>query len=258
MPAFLAIPHLITAGMTAGQAWATAAIATAMQAAVLAGPIAYSADRQRKARHKLQDAMNAGRTTMVRTAAEPQELVYGQALKSGVFYPITEAGTNREYIYFALVVAGHEVEELGDVYFNDEVVPLDGSGNAIGTYAGYARVRKFLGVGAGERDTDWESEIPSYWTSNHLGKSIARLHIRLKWSAEKFPTGIPNVKVMVKGKKVYDPRTETTAWSANAALCTADYIMDAKFGRGVPLSRIIIQDLIEAANICDEDVVLAT
>jgi len=257
MPAFLAVNALIAAGMTTGQAILTAVTATVMQAVVIGGPIIYSADRQRKARHKLQDAMNAGRTTMVRTAAEPQELVYGQVLKSGVFYPIAESGTNREYIYFALIVAGHEVEELGTVYFNDESVPLDGSGNATGTYAGYARVKKFLGLAAGERDMDWESEIPSYWTSNHLGKGIARLHIRLKWSAEKFPTGIPNVKVMVKGKKVYNPVTETTAWSDNAALCAADYLMDAKFGRAVAQARIVAADWQEAVNICAESVELA-
>ncbi len=40
----------------------------------------------------------------------------------------------------------------------------------------------------------------------------------LEYDADAFPNGVPEVTAVVKGKKVYDPRTSTTAWSDNPAL----------------------------------------
>ena len=60
----------------------------------------------------------------------------------------------------------------------------------------------------------------------------------------------------MKGKKVYDPRTSSTAWSANAALCLRDYLTSA-YGLGAETSEINDTVFTTAANICDEDVALS-
>lgn len=44
------------------------------------------------------------------------------------------------------------------------------------------------------------------------------LRVSLKFNAEKFPAGIPNIKVEKQGRAVYDPRTGLTGYSNNAAL----------------------------------------
>lgn len=237
-------------------------IAYGFQTLVVASSVAYSSVQQRKMRKAL-DAMRGsastidqGRNIMVRDPIASRRIIYGQCLVSGPLAFMHASGTNNEYLHLIVVLASHEVEEIGDIYFNDELVPLSGNTPSSGVYQNHARVKKFLGTTAGERDTDLESESGGIWTSAHLGKGIARLHVRLKYSADVFPNGIPVIKALVKGKKVYDPRTATTAWSANAALCVGDFLMDTRFGKGIALARIRDTEWEEAANICDEDVTL--
>jgi hypothetical protein len=80
----------------------------------------------------------------------------------------------------------------------------------------------------------------------------------LEYDANVYATGLPNITAIVRGKKVYDPRSETTVWSANPALCVADYLTDSTYGIGCDYDTEVNESaLIAAANICDEDVSLA-
>lgn len=38
-------------------------------------------------------------------------------------------GTNNEYLHQIICLAGHEVNSIGDIYVNDQVVTLDADGN---------------------------------------------------------------------------------------------------------------------------------
>lgn len=115
----------------------------------------------------------------------------------------------------------------------------------------HARIKKFLGTAAGARDTDLETASGGAWTSAHLGKNVARLHVTLRYDQDIYPNGIPNVSAVVRGKKVYDPRTGLTSWSRNAALCVRDYLTSSA---GFAASAAEIDDtaLSAATNICDE------
>lgn len=116
------------------------------------------------------------------------------------------------------------------------------------------RVKKYLGIAAGERDTDLESVSGGEWTSAHLGKGIARLHVTLKYDNDVFGTiGIPNITAIVRGKKVYDWVSGVTAWSNNAALCTIDYLRSAA-GFGIPVDRFSAANVQAAQTACDERV----
>ena len=56
---------------------------------------------------------------------------------------------------------------------------------------------------------------------------------------------------------VYDIRTATSAYTTNAALCQADYLNDPLFGVDADYTTEILDaPLIEAANICEEQVAL--
>lgn len=169
------------------------------------------------------------RGQMVRSPISARQIIYGQSKVSGTVVYLSVTGTKNEYLHMVIAVAGHEVQEIGDVYFNEDLV-LTGSadGSATGKYAGYADIYKKLGA-SGQTAfstlvTDTASLTDGKWTSAHKLTGIACVYVRLKWSTEVFVGGIPNVSFIVKGKKVYDPRTATTAYSANPALCLRDYL----------------------------------
>jgi len=86
-----------------------------------------------------------------------------------------------------------------------------------------------------------------------VGNGIAYLFVRFSYSSEVFQNGIPTVTAKIRGKKVYDPRTETTGYSNNAALCVRDFIR-SEYGLNDPE----IDDVVfsAAANTCDENVPL--
>ncbi|MFN7195151.1 MAG: phage tail protein, partial [bacterium] len=184
-------------------------------------------------------------------------MIYGQVRTGGAITFLHTTDGNSK-LHLVITLAGHEVEEIGDIYFDDEVVPLDGSGNATGKYAGFVRVQKKLGTDTQTAFADLITEASDKWTADHRQRGRACVYVRLTHNSDLFASGIPNIAAIVKGKKVYDPRTSTTAWSANAALCLADYLTDPIRGLGVDYAtRIDETDLIAAANVCDENVTLA-
>lgn len=235
--------------------------------------IYYGISRVLTPKSSLASIREIGTEVNVRDPAAPKQIIYGRRRVSGVMYPAGTSGTKNEYLHVLLLVAGHEVEELGDLYFNDELVGLDGSGNGTGKWAGYVRVKKHLGAYNQAADSSLISEVTG-WTANHKLQGIAYLYIRLKFNADLFG-GIPEFYVIAKGRKVWDPRDGTQSssdpstwkYSANAALCLLDWV------RGVPTrnsagtivrnyglraqdAEIDTTAAIEAANICDESVVL--
>jgi hypothetical protein len=197
------------------------------------------------------------RSQMIRSPIAARQIVYGQTKTSGVIVYISTTGTKNEYLHLVVALAGHEVEEIGDVYFNDELA-LTGAGSAAqGRFTGYAEIYKKLGSDTQTVETNLQTATASLtngkWTSNHRLRGIAYIYVRLVWNQEVWTGGIPNISAVVKGKKVYDPRTTTTAYSANPALCLRDYLTSSL---GMAMSSAEIDDtaVSAAANICDEDV----
>ena len=68
--------------------------------------------------------------------------------------------------------------------------------------------------------------------------------------------GNPSVDCIVKGRKIYDPRTKKTAYSNNPALCVLDFLTNKRYGLGrwVSYDDIDIDSFIESANYCDQEV----
>ncbi len=198
-----------------------------------------------------------GRTHIIRASADPRRVIYGKVAASGTLVYGTSSGTKNEYLHLVIAIAGHRVEEIGDVYLNDEKLgTLDGAGNVTsGRFAGFVRVKKYLGDPDQAADPDLIAEAPNNeWTSAHRLRGIAYLYLRLKWDQSVFPTGIPNPKCVVKGKNdILDPRTGLTGYTTNAALCALDYIR-WQYGFDCSASEYDSTTWIAAANVCDEDV----
>lgn len=164
-----------------------------------------------------------------RSSVAPRIVIYGTAVVSGPIIYATSSGSDGEYMHVIVPLSGHECAGIDDVWINEDRVAngdLDGSGNVTaGNLAGYVRIKKHLGAAGQTADSDLVAEAPGgEWTSDHIGKGVAYVYVRLKASSDKFPSGLQNVKALVRGKKVFDPRTATTAFSNNAALCVLDYL----------------------------------
>jgi len=198
------------------------------------------------------------RGQMIRSPIASRQIIYGRSKVAGAIVYLSTTGAKNEYLHMVLAIAGHEVEELGDVYFNEDLALSGaGDGSATGKYAGYADIYKKRGE-SGQTAfstlvTDTASLTDGKWTSDHKLTGIACIYVRLKWNTEVFVGGIPNVTVIVEGKKVYDPRTTTTVYSTNSALCLRDYLTSS-LGMAMASTEIDDTACTVAANVCDEQV----
>ena len=117
------------------------------------------------------------------------------------------------------------------------------------------RIEKSLGDEAGQPFADLVAESEGKWTDAHRQTGHTKVYIRFDTSM--LQGNAPNVSAVLKGLKLYDPRTGLTTWSANAALAVATYLMNPDFGPGAALSEIGSAELTAAANACEERVALA-
>ena len=192
-------------------------------------------------------------------SALDHQIIYGRMRVGGVRVYDASTGGNNDFLHRIMAYAGHEIESYDQIYLNDEVVTIDGSGNVTSParYNGFVRIKRYFGTTAQTADADLVSETSGLpenegrWTSSHRLQGIAYLYVRFKYGQDAFPNGVPVVSATIKGKKVYDPRTTTTVWSDNPALCLRDYLSSA-YGLSQPDSRIDDTAVTTAANICDE------
>ena len=85
-----------------------------------------------------------------------------------------------------------------------------------------------------------------------LFEKIAFGHFILK-KDDVFQQQMPNISVVVEGKKVLDTRgTDTTAYSQNPVWILRDYLTNAEYGAGIPSSEIDQNSFESVANLCDE------
>ena len=222
------------------------------------------------------------RQQTVRGTIEPQKLVYGEALVSGPIFFVGVAGTDNNTLYHAVALTGHEVDDITDIHFDNEVITD-------------AQINQLAQVTAGEfgptseapsehicrieRKTGSDTQVSSSlltptfndWTSSHRARGIS--YVVTEWkltdsSQEVWDRLKPNnIKALVKGKKdIYDPRLDVAAgntagdnpstaayqqWTDNPALCVANYLTDTRFGLSIPASKIDWAAVVTAADACD-------
>ena len=79
-----------------------------------------------------QITSNTGRLVSGPSSVAPQQYVYGQIRKGGTVVFMDSSGAENEYLHTVIALAGHECEEIGDIYINDKVVSLDANGYVTG------------------------------------------------------------------------------------------------------------------------------
>lgn len=201
----------------------------------------------------LSTAAAAGGYTVTQTSSvADHQIVYGKTKVAGVRVFDSTTGGSNETLHRVLAFTGHEIQSFEEIYLNDEIVTLDGSGNVTSPsrYNGYVTIKKHLGSPDQLADSTLVSAVPE-WTTSHRLRGISYLYVQLQFNQDVFPNGVPEVTAVIKGKKVYDPRTATTAWSDNPALCIRDYITNSTYGLGESTDNIDDTLFITAANVCD-------
>jgi len=75
-------------------------------------------------------------------------------------------------------------------------------------------------------------------------------------ATEKLSAQLPNVKVLIRGKKVLNLKTSVVEWSKNPVYCVNDFLTNERYGAGrfITSSNINTDRMIEEADYCDEQV----
>jgi len=220
---------------------------------VVAGGLSYKAakDAQKEAK-KAADEMS-GVLINKDSNIEPIPVIYGERRIGGTrVYVHTEGGEKNQWLYMAIVLCEGPVEDIYDIEIDDYAID-EGRYGTIQDIDSSDPNRRIFRTQQVSGQPDWvyieayrgdddqaASDIlsnASNWGSSHKLSGVAYLAVRLQWDQDVF-SSIPNITAVVKGKKVYDPRTDTTAWSDNPALCIRDYLINERYGKGLPSSAI--------------------
>lgn len=224
----------------------------------------------------------------VKGTIQPRSIIYGEVATSGVIVFEGTTGTDNEYLWVVIALAGHQCDAITDVWIDSERIP-DSAINSTtglvnsGRFATKATIWRKLGPSTETALSDLVLASGGEITGDHIGYGVAKLIIRLQRDATVFPGGAPQTyRALVRGKRVYDPRLDSTnggsgthrladattwQYSANPALCTADYFHGGsiyfdvatpltRLGMGLPTNRVNWTYVASAANDCDNTVTI--
>lgn len=256
MPAAAAL--ILTAAMTAGGAYLAGAslmAAIAWGAASLALSAASTLLTPKPKGSNFSAIANV-RTQNFRQPITARNRIYGEIRTAGPLTFVESTAVNNTRLHMIVTLAGHQCQEIGTVYFNDDAIHpemLDANGMVIsGKYASWVRIRKHLGQPGQVADPLLVAEVPDV-DSNFIGAGVTYLYVRLDFDANIFPNGVPNISAQVKGALCFDPRTGTSYWNPNPALAWNDYMVNNYIGMGADQIQEIDGDYLEAAaNACEE------
>lgn len=191
-------------------------------------------------------------------------VIYGEKRVGGtIVFKSTkdaEGSDPNEYLYVLMVLCEGEVESITDIQ-------IDGNPDTLPRYQVATVYRGTVHYGGDDQsaDSDWITEIPHLWTSSHRLRGLAYVAFRFRYNNDAY-YGEPEMTALVKGRKVYDPRKDSTnggsgshrtgdpstwEWSDNPALCIRDYLSNARFGKGLSDAEINDTYFAQAATDCD-------
>ena len=257
---------IIFAGIATGQAWLFKTLEGSVfkffGKQLLMGAIMGAASLALQPKMPSQAELQ-GRTIAQRNPLTSRKIVYGRTRLSGAITYMEAVDDNKD-LHMIVSFAGHEINAVKKVYFNDQLVKEDLSDGVQVTpdsdttpdYSGKVNITAHFGTADQEADADLLADNTSA-NANFRQRGVAYIYTKMTFDQDVFPTGIPNVSVEIEGKKVYDPRTGTTVYSNNPALCIRDYLTDETYGLGASSDEIDDTLFTTAANVCDESVDLA-
>jgi hypothetical protein len=161
----------------------------------------------------------------LQSTQESRKIVFGEMMVSGPLVLKTTTGSTKEYLHCVIPLAAHRCKECLEIWYDDTL-------SSASRISGYQRATFHPGSILQTADTDLVSEVPG-WTTAHRGRGICYIYARLKYNSTAWPNGIKNVKVVLRGKALYDPRLATSAIASTDAGDPAVLHTNAAHGLGV-------------------------
>ncbi|WP_414156574.1 DUF1983 domain-containing protein [Pseudomonas sp. BNK-30] len=211
--------------------------------ALIGGAVGLFVGSQQDAALKTGSTSSEPSAQTVRSSKAPARFILGQVSTGGVLvWAQEQTGTqsNGEWVHLVYVLSEGAIAGLDAIYLGEEEIAT------FGEYASYelvtdpTQVNAFLNANC--RD----------WRDTQIGRGLSFVRLSLKHNAEKFPSGIPDVRFIVRGRTdLYDPRTGMTGYSQNTALHMLWFL---RARCKVPDEEIVFESFASAANVCDEAV----
>jgi len=173
------------------------------------------------------------------------EWVFGQVRKGGPYAVTSFQGDRRHY---GVILAAHQITAIDQWYIDNQPVEVASGVVTTAPFTNWIGLRPYLGAAGQVADATLVSAIPE-WTSAHNMAGLAYVAA----FARRVPdnqfsevygnssqTG-PVITPVIRGVPVYDPRTETTGYSNNAALVWA-WVIENRLGAGtVDWAKVAIE-----------------
>jgi len=226
---------------------------------------------------------NFGTKVTTRNATAARQIVYGECIVGGTIVHMQTSGTDNHLLHMVAIVAGHEIQSLEALRINGKNVVI-GNNTTTSTIGG----KQVFNVNLSSlKNSDNDNKLDSSGTlmrfsfnngsqttadgflrnqlsgsipTTHIYKDCAYVYVQMVYDTEKLPQP-PTLTFKVKGKKCFDPRTNSTAFTSNPALCIRDYLSNTTYGLKAEASELndstSAGGFASAANTCDQDVTLA-
>ncbi|MEI6158376.1 MAG: phage tail protein, partial [Roseococcus sp.] len=204
-------------------------------------------------------AESEARKQTIRGGVEARQVIYGKSKVGGVIVYAASSGTKQEYLHLVVVLAGHPSDAIETVFLNDEPIDLatqvSGANVISGRFAGNLIIGAYTGTQT-TGDSFLVANSPDGWGTDHILSGCTYLYMRLTFDQDKFPSGLQSVSAVVRGKNdIYDPRTGTSGYTDNWALCVLDYLRGSH-GLDCDSDELDLPYFIAAANLSQEGVQL--
>lgn len=179
-----------------------------------------------------------------------RKVIYGTTVTAGDVVFVATSGAGSRYLNLVVAFADHECDAIEQLYLDDRGILSGGvvSGEFFNVVDYYPR----LGTTNQAYISELETELTStFWDDRYRLRGITYVYLRILYSEELFGTDAPAVSALIRGKKIYDPRSATTAFSDNSALVIRDYLLSQDYGFSSGSADVEDTLLSVAANDCD-------
>ena len=233
-------------------------------------------------------AGNLGTKVSGAGTAVARQIIYGKCRVGGTFAHIETTGTDGAFLNLIIVVSGHPVEGFEKVFYNDlelttatqteqgetvyyatqnDLRDLTGENKSTFTYSGSSSYLVRFTFHDGTQtacDGLAQNQLGAVAIPNtHKYTNCAYFFFQCAIDSEK-NFAMPKISFLMKGKNIFDPRTNavatTDAQRSNPALILHDYLTDTTYGLKAKSDEVNTTTnaggISAAANICDQLVTL--
>lgn len=173
-------------------------------------------------------------------------LLVGETRTGGPILFIKTSGDKNKYWHMIINLAGHEVESIDEIWFDDKLV-MNSENLITAFFKDLVVVKKFTGKDDQQADSWMIDNVPG-WTSEHRLRGLACVYVRLEYNDDKLAS-VPTITANVKGLKCFDPRDNQTKWTDSPSLIAAQIL--TQFYKVKP-EEIDYTSVAYAANIDEE------